>query len=102
MSDLTQQKLQRTVEAVEAPYGRRYERELRDIYEDDSVESAEKSRQLVDKISELGLQPYEAPDPLPRIEENKIKLICWMIIAPNENTNENHSQLRSQVTFGDK
>jgi len=98
--ELTQDEIQEAIEAVEAPYGRRYERELRDIYETESLEPIEKSRQLVDKIDELGLQPYEAPDPLPPIMKDEVKLVCWMIVAPEE-THDDHrpSGLMSQVTF---
>ena len=98
--ELTQDEIQEAIEAVEAPYGRRYERELRDIYETESLGPIEKSRQLVDKIDELGLQPYEAPDPLPPIMKDEVKLVCWMIVAPEE-THDDHrpSGLMSQVTF---
>lgn len=99
--DMTQDKLQETVEAVEAPWGRKYERELREIYEDESLGPIEKSRELVDKVEELGLQPFEAPDPLPPIEEDEVKLICWMIVAPEEDQDEEDDRpgLVSQVTF---
>jgi hypothetical protein len=98
---MTQDELQETVEAVEAPWGRKYERELREIYEDESLGPIEKSRELVDKVEELGLQPFEAPDPLPPIEEDEVKLVCWMIVAPEEDQDdqEDRSGLMSQVTF---
>ena len=99
--DMTQDRLQETVEAVEAPWGRRYERELREIYENESLGSVEKSRQLVEKVDDLGLQPFEAPDPLPPIQEDEVKLICWMVVTPEENESEDdRPQLMSQVTFG--
>lgn len=60
----------------------------------------DKSRQIVDKVDELGLQPFEAPDPLPPIEENEVKLICWMVIAPPiEEDSDSVSSLSSQVTL---
>mgnify|MGYP007099778855 FL=1 len=98
---MTQDRLQETVEAVEAPWGRRYERELREIYENDSFGPVEKSRQLVEKVDDLGLQPFEAPDPLPPIQEDEVKLICWMVVTPEETESEDdRPQLMSQVTFG--
>jgi hypothetical protein len=99
--DMTQEELQETVEAVEAPWGRRYERELREIYEDESLGPVEKSRKLVDKVENLGLQPFEAPDPLPPIEEDEVKLVCWMVIAPETEPEEEESgpKLMSQMTF---
>jgi hypothetical protein len=98
--DMTQDKLQETVEAVEAPWGRRYERELREIYEDESLGPIEKSRELVEKVEDLGLQPFEAPDPLPPIEEDEVKLVCWMVVAPHEeqDTEEDRPSLISQMS----
>jgi len=100
--DMTQDELQETVEAVEAPWGRKYECELRKLYEDESLGPIEKSRELVDKVEELGLQPFEAPDPLPPIEEDEVKLTCWMIVAPEKDQDEGdgRSGLVRQVTFG--
>jgi superfamily II DNA or RNA helicase len=98
--DMTQDELQETVEAVEAPWGRRYERELREIHEDESLAPVEKSRQLVEKVEDLGLQPFEAPDPLPPIQEDEVKLICWMTVAPKaDGDEEDRPRLMSQVTF---
>lgn len=39
------------------------------------------SAALVEKIRELGLQPYQAPEPLPVIEEGEIQLVCWLAVA---------------------
>ena len=97
---MTQNELRETVEAVEAPWGRRYERELREIYEDKTLGPVERSRELVERVEDLGLQPFEAPDPLPPIEEDEVKLICWVVVAPEEQAeNDDRPQLMSQVTF---
>ncbi|MDV7351052.1 helicase-related protein [Halorubrum distributum] len=98
--DMTQDELQEAVEAIEAPWGRRYERELREVFEDESLGPIEKSRQLVGRVEDLGLQPFDAPDPLPPIQEDEVKLICWMVVSPEENSKENDKpKLMSQVTF---
>jgi hypothetical protein len=101
---MTQEKLQKTVSSVEAPWPRRYERELREVYEDESLSPVEKSRKLVDKVEDLGLQPYEAPDPLPQLEEKEeVKLVCWMVVTPEEEgEDEDRPKLMSQVTFGEE
>lgn len=98
---MTQEKLQKTVSSVEAPWPRRYERELREVYEDESLAPVEKSRELVAKVEDLGLQPYEAPDPLPQLEEKEeVKLVCWMAVAPEGKQQENNRpKLMSQVTL---
>jgi hypothetical protein len=53
--DMTQEKLQTTVASVEAPWPRRYERELCEVYEDETLGPVEKSRELVVKVENLGL-----------------------------------------------
>jgi len=95
--DMIEDKLRETVESVEAPWGRRYEKELREVYEDESLGPVEKSRRLVGKVEELGLQPFQAPDPLPPIEEDEVKLVCWMIVAPRNEDSSRGSGLISQV-----
>jgi hypothetical protein len=95
--DMTQE----TVEAVEAPWGQRYERELREIYEDDSLGPVEKSRRLIEKVDDRGFQSFEVPDPLPPLEVKKeVKLVCWLIVAPTEEERRetNQSGLLSQVS----
>ncbi len=78
--DMQQQMLEEIYESVEAPWGRRYERELREVFKPE-VDSTKKSVMLIEKIRELGLQPFEAPKPLPPIEEEDIKLVCWLAIS---------------------
>jgi hypothetical protein len=36
------------------------------------------SAALVEKVRELGLQPFVQPEPLPPIQEEDVVLICWM------------------------
>lgn len=53
-------------------------------------------------MKHLGLQPYEAPDPLPQLEaKDEVKLVCWMVTAPEqEQTAEaDRPSLMSQVTL---
>ncbi len=40
----------------------------------------ERSRMLIEEIERIGVEPYQAPDPLPPIEPEEIHLICWMAI----------------------
>ena len=35
---------------------------------------------LVEKVRELGLQPFVQPEPLPVIDEDEVVLICWMAV----------------------
>ena len=70
------------VKAIQAPTGKRYGREFRDIYKNDGLGPQEKSAKFLDKVDELGLQPFEPPTARPRIEEEQIKLVCWMAVVP--------------------
>jgi hypothetical protein len=81
---VVQGELEEIIESVEAPWGRRYERQLREILQREDVAPIEISNQLVSKIKELGMRPFKAPEPLPRIEEDQIKLVCWMAIQKEE------------------
>lgn len=82
-TSMTQEELETKIEAIEAPWGRRFENELRKIYRLE-LTPEEKTRELLEKVEELGLQPFSPPEPLPPIEENEIKLVCWLAISKDE------------------
>jgi len=79
--DMLEDDFRELIESVEAPWGRRYERELREIYERE-MDPERKTSELVEKIRDLGLQPSEPPEPLPIIEEEEVQLVCWLAVAP--------------------
>lgn len=90
MDGLDQDGLRDILDAVEARRGMRQENALRDVWnrfhdEDDEVDEPKAlSAALVETIRDLGLQPYEAPEPLPPIEEEEVKLVCWMGVVNSE------------------
>lgn len=75
---VSQNTLEEAIDALLAPWGIRYEREFRPIMRDPTLSDGEKSSRILDKVQELGLSPYAAPEPLPLIDESEISLICWM------------------------
>jgi hypothetical protein len=79
-SDVSVEALDRACDAVEAPWGVGQQRPLRAIYEAEGLTDVDKSRRLLDKIRELGLQ-YKAPEPLEVIQEEDVLLVCWMIVS---------------------
>jgi len=80
--DRTQAELEETVASVEAPWAPRYGRELRAVFTDESLGPLAKSEALIETIEDLGLQPYEAPEPLPElVDAEEVKLVCWMAIV---------------------
>lgn len=79
--DTPQQEVDSIVDAVEAPWSPRIEKQLRLIMELNGHTPAQKSKLIVDKVKELGLQPFRAPEPLPPIEKDDVALICWMVVS---------------------
>ena len=77
---IQQAELDRIIESVEAPWGVRIERALRDVFDHEAKDSLMASAALVEKVRELGLQPFVQPQPLPPIDEDEITLVCWMAV----------------------
>lgn len=79
--DVSSDKLRHAVEALEAPRRGRVERAVREILDRRAVEGdLAVSTLLVEKVIELGLEPYVAPRALPEIAEDEISLICWAAV----------------------
>ncbi len=79
---LDQKTLDAAVDSLLAPWGMRYERELRTVMDDDEITGPERSEKIVEKIHELGLSPHEPPKPLPLIDAEEVRLVCWMAVGP--------------------
>jgi superfamily II DNA or RNA helicase len=75
---MTQEELDRLTEAIEAPWGPRIERQIRLAME--SAEGAAASAAIAEAVKRLGLEPFQAPAPLPPIQEEDIRLICWLAV----------------------
>lgn len=78
---LSQAQADRVIDSIEAPWDRRIEKEIRGILQDPQADPASISLRLAAKVSELGLQPYQPPDPLPMIEEDEVQLVCWVAVS---------------------
>ena len=72
--------IDRTVESLEAPWGVRHERALREVYDEGAKDPRAVSAAVIEKVRELGLQPYVQPVPLPLIDEHEVTLVCWMAV----------------------
>ncbi|MGH7628425.1 MAG: hypothetical protein ACREOF_03385 [Gemmatimonadales bacterium] len=73
----------RLAEALEAPRGIRVERLLRRVFTPESADGAVTTRAIAALATELGLQPWRPPDPLPPIDEEEIRLVVWLGVAAN-------------------
>ena len=80
-SDVTQDELDRTVEALEAPRDMRIERDLRNTFNSPGVNPYEQSKLIYEKVRELALEPFIPPEPLPPIDEDEVRLICWIAVS---------------------
>lgn len=83
-SGIVQADLDRILDSLEAPWGLRIERQFREIFDPDSEDPLGISQRIVDKVHELGLQPFVAPQPLPVIQEDEVQLVCWMAIDTDQ------------------
>lgn len=77
---IVQEDLDRLIEAIEAPWGIRIEKQIREALES-GTETAT-SAELAKKVKELGLEPFKPPEPLPPILMEDVALICWMAVEP--------------------
>ena len=77
-SGLSVEERDRVADALEAPWGIRQERRLREVFTPDRVAPGELTRAIADVVNELGLQPWKPPEPLDPIEEAEVNLVVWM------------------------
>ena len=75
-----QDRIQRALDAVEAPWPRREENQLRAVWKQELDTPVEKAVALLKEIEEIGVEPFRAPEPLPPISPEDISLICWLAI----------------------
>jgi len=78
--EINQERLDYCTEAVQSPWSRRDENLLRIVWNNEYSSDKEKSLALIKKIENIGIEPYQAPDPLPLIEKDETHLICWLAI----------------------
>ena len=75
-----QDRLNRCLDAIESPWSRREENQLRLAWERASEMPTEKALYLVEEVERIGAEPFHPPAPLPPIDAEEIHLICWMAI----------------------
>lgn len=78
---MTQKDLDELTEAIEAPWGPRIERQIRLAME--SAVGTAASAAIAETVKRPGLEPFHAPAPLPPIQEEDIRLICWLALDAN-------------------
>lgn len=81
--EMTQEQVDALIEAIEAPWGVRIEKQIREAAE--SAAGIVASAAIAETVRRLGLEPFKAPDPLPPIEPQDIRLICWLAVETGLN-----------------
>lgn len=76
--DMSQDQVIKSLDILESPWPRREEIMLRSWFDSSDHEGVMLSRFLVNKILDTGLEPVKPPMPLPVVELEDIKLVCWM------------------------
>lgn len=77
---LTQDEQERLIETLEAPWDVRTSRAFAGIFNQRGVDAGEMTRRILAAVRERGMTPFQAPDPLPVIEEEEVELVCWMAV----------------------
>lgn len=85
-NEMTLEDLDRVADALEAPRSIRVERALREVFTPEDADREETSRAIVRRVRELGLQPWQPPEPLPPIDEEEITLVVWMAVEAEEDS----------------
>ena len=79
-SDVDQARLDRVSNILTSPWPRREENKLREVYKSEHASNQEKALALIAAVEETGIEPFEQPERFPRIEEDEVRLVCWMEI----------------------
>ena len=77
-SGIDQNELDRIVDSIGAPWGVRIENQIREAMGE--VATPDAAARVVEVVRSLGLQPFQAPEPLPPIAPEEVTLICWMAV----------------------
>ncbi len=79
-TDITQERIDRAVDTLQAPYPERTVRAFRAALAS-STDPTRQARRILETIDSLGLQPYIAPQPLPEIAPDDVHLVCWLALT---------------------
>ena len=80
-ADIEQQTLDRVSEILLSPWPMREENKLREVWKEDYPTAHEKAQALVVAVEATGIEPFEQPERYPRIDQEEVRLVCWLAIA---------------------
>ena len=65
---------------MESPWSKREENLIRDVFTRVYASDEERAKAITDEVERIGIEPFQAPDPLLPILPDHVHLICWMAI----------------------
>jgi hypothetical protein len=79
---IDQTALEHCLDAIESPCSRREENQLREVFQQEYASHGARARAIIEAVEKLGLQPFQAPRPLPPIgcrsnERHPVMLPTW-------------------------
>jgi hypothetical protein len=78
--DVEQRRLERCLDAIESPWSHTEMRTLRQVFRQEYESREARSRAVVAEVERLGIEPFQSQQPLPPIQQDDVRLICWMAI----------------------
>ena len=78
---MTQDQIDRAIDTLHAPYPQRTIRTFRAAMKT-TQDPTEQAKKILQKIRDLGLEPYVPPKPLPEITHDDVHLVCWLALVP--------------------
>lgn len=85
LKGLDQEAIDTFATTLEAPWGARIEKRIREALGEGASPAA--AAMVIAAVKELGLKPYQAPEPLPPIHIDEVDLICWMAVSAEGGNN---------------
>jgi len=82
-AELAQTEVERLIDALEAPYGTRIEKMIREAMRSEE-QPAKQAVAVAVSAKDLGLERPEPVQALPVIELEDVHLVCWLAIVPSE------------------
>lgn len=69
------------IETLEAPWDARTARAFKEVFAGGEGDPAAVTERIQAAVRERGMMPFEAPPPLPVIEDDEVELVCWMVVT---------------------
>lgn len=84
-ADLEQSVAETVSDTLLSPWPRREENKLREVWQVEYGSRQAKALALVEAVKSTGIEPFEQPERFPKIDQDEVRLICWLRIQAEDN-----------------